>query len=184
MEAQNITFDEVLAIALNVCWNRSIAEELAQTAWIRAFENNVSGPEIFGWLKTVIIRLWMDMKKSHAYSKSTPFDYKDKYNDGDRPQPQIAETDMSMSMLIVESELSGLRADIQDALHYKMSGAGYSDIARDMGVPVGTVKSRLNRATKIAVKHLRANERNTPWKPVISTRSPSSCTHARYARCA
>lgn len=143
-----------MAAALRFCHQRALAEEITQGAFLLAWrglprfkENNPFRP----WLMSILYRHALDvMEKQRIYQRSISFDNvmepevppgSGNYMEQADPQEQIAQREE------VRQALAQLSADQRRVIALRY-GADLTevDIAQALGWPVGTVKSRLNRA--------------------------------------
>lgn len=79
----------------------------------------------------------------------------------------------------IRAAMDALPGDMRTVLVlYALEGLGYEEIARTLGISVGTVKSRLNRARQKIAKYL-AGDGNNPPIP-SSDKVKGGRTHASY----
>jgi len=144
-----------MASALRLCHQRALAEEITQGAFLLAWRGLPgfhAGRPFRPWLMRILYRHALDvMEKQRAYAQPLSLDEGIEIErqanspgliDSD-PQEQVARREEVRQALVKLS--SDQRRVI--ALRY---GADLTeiDIALVLGLPIGTVKSRLNRARK------------------------------------
>jgi RNA polymerase sigma-70 factor (ECF subfamily) len=143
-----------MAAALRLCHQRALAEEITQGAFLlawRGLPRFQEGCPFRPWLMRILYRHALDtMEKQHTYQQ--PFSL-DQVTEADvlcGPGGHMEQTDWQ--------ERVAQREEIRQALaqlsaeHRRVVALRYgadlteADIAQVLGWPVGTVKSRLNRA--------------------------------------
>ena len=148
-----------MAAALRLCHQHALAEEITQGAFLlawRGLPRFQPGNPFRPWLMRILYRHALDvMEKQRIYQRSISFDdlmepevppgSGDYMRQAD-PQEQVAQREE------VRQALAQLSADQRRVIALRY-GADLTevDIAQVLGWPVGTVKSRLNRARE----HLR-----------------------------
>lgn len=121
------------------------AEDVAQEAFVRAFRSlaKLRGDAGFGpWLYRIVIRLCADRQRAARWSREvSPADL-----DEWTPGPAIS-TDGLDTRLLVGMLLDRLSPPMRAALVLReLEGLDYAEVAAALGVPVGTVRSRLHTA--------------------------------------
>ena len=140
----------VRAIALNICGNTAAAEDAVQDAWIAAYTNIHqlrSSKAFLPWLKQIVTNSCYQLLRSDRrllLTESIPVSDKLVQESIDNKFEQVAERDKLYTVL---STLSlPLRQTVM--LRYLSGYTSYADIADITGVPIGTVRSRLNDSKK------------------------------------
>lgn len=143
-----------MAAALRLCHQRSLAEEITQGAFLlawRGLPRFQQGYPFRPWLMRILYHHALDvMEKQRAYSRPLSLDEAlesevlpaaGSYLEPADPQEQVARREE------VRQALAHLSADQRRVIALRY-GADLTevDIAQVLGWPVGTVKSRLNRA--------------------------------------
>ena len=143
-----------MAVALRLCHQRTLAEEITQGAFLLAWRGLPrfhQGRPFRPWLMRILYRHALDVmeqQKTHLRPLSldeelgseVPTGSRGRLEQGD-PQEQVAEREA------VRQALAQLSAEQRRVIALRY-GADLTevDIAQVLGWPVGTVKSRLNRA--------------------------------------
>lgn len=151
---------KVFNLAYRLSMNRQEAEDLTQEAFFRAYRNfeSFEGDKPFeNWIFRIVTRLFLDANRAkrrrvQAISSDAP-----RLNDGNdeamlieaadnKPTPEqmllqnVLNEDLAVALNTLQPEQRALvhMADVENI--------PYQQIAEQIGVPVGTVRSRLHRA--------------------------------------
>lgn len=147
----------VYNLAYRMCGDRDDAADLAQEALVRAFRSIARFREqsqFSTWLYRIVVNVCLDHQRSRKRHPTVSLDQPLAGEDGDlarqvaagTPDPQLhyeqLETQMAVqraiSRLSDEHRVVVVMRDLQDM--------AYEEIAASLGLALGTVKSRLNRA--------------------------------------
>ena len=143
--------------AFRLTRNPEIASDIVSDAFLRVYTalNNFRGQSAFGtWLYRIITNCYLDFKKKDKSSRTTSLDTNIQGEEGTMER-QIEDTSDGPEILAernaregaVQGALSQMPEQQQAMLvmfHVEMRS--YEEIAQVLDVPLGTVKSRLNRA--------------------------------------
>jgi len=151
-EALGILYDRhaglMLALALRILGVRRDAEDLLHDvfleAWRHAGDYDATRGSVRNWLLLRMRSRSLDRARSHAFSKS------------DALLPEQAETARTSAQDRLELRIDAARArELLDALPEAqrqvlelgyLEGLSFTEIADTLGIPVGTVKSRVSAA--------------------------------------
>jgi RNA polymerase sigma-70 factor (ECF subfamily) len=140
---------QVLGVCLRLAGDRREAEELAQDAWVRAWERigSFRGDATFGtWMHRLTVNLLLDRKRSDARWKKRLVSMEDE-GPVDR---HAAVTAPGGARLDLERALATLPDGARTVfLLHEVDGYKHREIAERLGVAVGTVKAQLHRARKL-----------------------------------
>jgi RNA polymerase sigma-70 factor (ECF subfamily) len=139
---------ELYRFALRSLGDRGLAEEAVQETFVRGWQAAERFDEALGslrtWLFAIIRNVVIDMSRARSVRPGLSID-------GNGSDQIVLDDDVERVLVAwqVEEALQKLSAEHRDALvevHYK--ARPYQDVARDRGVPVGTMKSRVYYALK------------------------------------
>lgn len=136
--------DMLLSRARRRLGDHEQAEDAVQETFVRAWRScrsfrAHSGPPLVAWLSTILANVVVDMIRARAV----------------RPQAAWAEPVEPVAVAVSSIDSAELRLDLLDALaavseeHRRIvlrtvvHDRPYADVAEELGVPVGTVKSRV-----------------------------------------
>ncbi|MFO0828242.1 MAG: RNA polymerase sigma factor [Phycisphaerales bacterium] len=148
----------LIARAASICHNRHRAEELVQEAFVKLWRNppDAGEPAYSSWLRTTVTNLAINALQRDRRPAALPEDYgaPKQYRES-TPQRQLERRE---DLSRVERALSRLEPDKRAMLMLRVNEhMSYEAIAEHLGVPVGTVMSRLNRARLALLGELDAN---------------------------
>lgn len=140
--------------AYKLCGNDDAAQELLQETYYRALKGPYEPCGAFaGWLQRILKNIFFDSLK-RASRRDVPLHEQPL----DEQNPLLARLPDGSAPLDAELERAEARGMVRAALaalpeHHRelvelcdLDGASYEDAARQFGLPLGTVRSRLSRA--------------------------------------
>src|SRR6266550_3196247 len=148
------TFEEVVLPHLDAAFNYARwltrsdadAEDVVQDAAVRAlrFFSSLRNDDARAWLLTIVRNTWYG-----RFSRAAGADHhRDETND-DRPDDQLDPEALVIQRQAVERvhrAIEGLPMDFREVIVLReLEGLSYKEIASIVGVPIGTVMSRLAR---------------------------------------
>ena len=137
--------DKLQKFAFKLTRNKSDADDLVQSTCLRALEKNElfeTGTNLFGWTSKIMYNLFVS-----GYRRRTKFE--------SQYDPDIfldKETVKPMQEIILETEnlkraMFFLSQNHQDIIvMICMKGMSYQEVADELDISIGTVRSRLSRA--------------------------------------
>ena len=150
------------------CWltrNRQAAEDVAQEACLRAFKyfDSLRGEDARCWLLAIVRNTFRDRyRETQEERQSLLFD--DELHGGEEPGSGVAmhaATDPETLLMYKDSErrlrqaMAGLPLEFREVLVLReMDELSYKQISDVVGIPMGTVMSRLGRGRKLLAKIL------------------------------
>lgn len=147
---------EIYSFCLYLTGNRMTADELYQDMFLKAAEN-IGRLKADGNLKSyflsVALRIWRNQRRKSAWrNRIAPMQelFEDTQENGADMQEDVLEDYLRQErMQIVRKAVSGLKEKYKiPVLLYYMEQMSVAEVAAVMGIPQGTVKSRLSIARK------------------------------------
>lgn len=144
-------------LCLGLCGNHADADDLFQETWLKVYQRLGSYDEtrpFEGWLYTICVNTFRDMCRSAFRKKAISFsdtEEKDRFLDGIPDKSNVGEE--LMEVIDVIRRMSPKYREVLALRFFK----DYSEeqTAEILGVPLGTVKSRISRAREILRRELR-----------------------------
>jgi RNA polymerase sigma-70 factor (ECF subfamily) len=121
------------------------AEDLVQDALVRAYEGSSSfrsGGNLRGWLLSILHNTFIDSRRRHATEARRT------QQAAELVEPTSpAEQESRVRLRQIQQAFMGLPEEQRTALHLiAIEGLSYQEAAESLGIPVGTLMSRLGRA--------------------------------------
>lgn len=149
----------VYAIAYRMAGNEADARDLAQEAFIRvwkALRRIEPDAALEGWLYRIVTNLYIDLLRRRPRARARSLDEPIATREGqmarEHADPEADVERIVLDRLVdrrVQEALLGLREDLRMVVVLAdIEGYPYEEIAEMMGVPIGTIKSRLHRARR------------------------------------
>ncbi len=141
--------------ALSLTGNRQDADDLVQAACEKALKNEQQfqpGTRMDSWMYRIVQTLWLDDHRRNV-TRGQPVDPEDaNLSDGGRAS-RLPEDRLMLAS--VEKAMAELPENQRDVLALvAIEGLSYRDTAETLGIPVGTVMSRLSRAREALLPRL------------------------------
>ena len=153
-------------LAYRMMGNKQDAEDIFQESILKIYKNMNKCKEkenISSWICTVVHNTCIDelRRKKRRYTES--IDSKLDFDDGSMMNKQLADNTKTPEEQLVNSELA---EDIQKALNRlpadqkslivlrDIQGMSYEEISKNLKIPIGTVKSRINRGRERLKEYL------------------------------
>jgi len=152
----------VYRLAYRLTGNPHDAEDLTQDVFIRVFRSlSTYRPGSFeGWLHRITTNLFLDGVRRRTRQRTFPLDDAgaDRYPDGD-PDPGQAVHDALLDH-DVQTALDSLSPDFRAAvLLCDVQGLTYEEVGEELGIKLGTVRSRIHRGRRQMREALAHRER-------------------------
>jgi RNA polymerase sigma-70 factor (ECF subfamily) len=146
----------IYTVALRLAGNEADAQDLTQEALLRVrggLENYRPG-SLEGWLARIVTNVFLDEVRRRKRRQTDAFP-----DDPDRVLPPTPAADEIVTGFSdeVRHALAGLPEEFRVAVVLSdVADLSYEDIAGALGVPIGTVRSRLHRGRRMLRKTLTA----------------------------
>jgi RNA polymerase sigma-70 factor (ECF subfamily) len=155
--------DQVYRVARHLASSREDAEELVQETYVRAFRSWASytpGTNLRAWLLRILTNLNIDRgRRQQRAPQMQALEANDYYlydklaeSDGPSGEERVVER---LSQDDIVTALSEVPHDFRDVIVLVDIGDfSYQDAAQILGIPIGTVMSRLHRGRRILKREL------------------------------
>ena len=156
----------LVQVAYAICHDRHRAEELVQEGWVRLWKSppDAGEPAIASWMRTTVTHLAISAirRKRHTW---TLIDESGSARDVRAERPGEA-TARREELDRISSALGRLDPENRSIIMLRVNeGLSYEAIAEHLGVPVGTVMSRLNRARLALLGELEGEAGDATTRP-------------------
>lgn len=146
-------------VAYSWCHAADIADDLVQDTVIKAIRNASSLRDIDkmnSWLFTILSNCWRDYLRQQK-----PTDDIDECVFTDDDSPELAQERQNITDIVQQAVATLPQGQRQVLTLVDLEGFTYAEVAEIVGIPAGTVMSRLNRARKaLSVQLLELKEEN------------------------
>lgn len=153
------THGAVFAVALRLTGQRADAEDVVQTTYVRAWQGleTLKDPGAsLGWVCGIARHVSMDRRRQVGRNPvQHDEDGAARLQDHAAPSPE-ARAQLAEGKAHLRTALASLSADHRSVLELReMHGLAYEEVAAVLGIPVGTVESRVHRARTALARALR-----------------------------
>ena len=149
----------VYAVAYRMAGNEADAKDLAQEAFVRVWKalgRIEPDAALEGWLYRIVSNLYIDLLRRRPKTRVQSLDEPIATSEGqmarEQPDPAADVERTALDKMVdqrIQQALLGLREDLRMVVVLAdVEGYPYEEIAEMMGVPIGTIKSRLHRARR------------------------------------
>ncbi len=146
----------LINLSAGICRDRHRAEEIVQEAFIKLWNQPPDGGEAVypAWLRRVVTNLSINALQRTKHASTLPeFSLDPAMRSDSRPDEQIDLDDQVNRVRRAMDRLDDAKRTILILRGYEQ--LSYEHIAEAMGVPVGTVMSRLNRARTALLQQMK-----------------------------
>lgn len=138
---------------------RDIAEDVTSETFTRAFAQRARFDQARDDARPWLFGIATNLLRNHARSEFRQLRAYTRHGVDDRTHDDDAGTHARLDATAQSPQLAAALAalkpgDREALLMYAWNDMSYEDIADALGIPVGTVRSRLNRARRIVQEHL------------------------------
>ena len=149
----------LITLSAGICHDRHRAEEIAQEAFIKLWQKPPDAGEVAytSWLRRVVVNLSINALQRTKRPGALPEVSSDRaMQTGDRPEDAVSSDETIARMQKSMDKLDEPKRAILMLRAYEQ--LSYEEIAEHLGVPVGTVMSRLNRARTALMEQMASDE--------------------------
>jgi RNA polymerase sigma-70 factor (ECF subfamily) len=144
--------------------NDADAEDVVQDAYVRAlrFFSSLRGEDARAWLFTIVRNTWYGRFPRRAGEPMTTVPDEDAEARPDASLDPEAQLMQQQTVEQVREALEALPSDFREVVVLReLEGLSYKEIAAVVGIPIGTVMSRLARARERLLPILKASHAST-----------------------
>ncbi len=151
--------NSLMSFALKLTKNMQEAEDLMQETWLKALihkDKFQNGTNFRAWLYTILKNSFLNNRKKVSYRR-TVFEEPQAMQEFNTAQSTVSnEAPQSIALEEIQCAIDdlGMIYQIPFLMHYQ--GYKYKEIAKEMDIPVGTVKNRIHiarRKLKASLSH-------------------------------
>ena len=167
-ETEALSFlDALYRTALRMTRSEADAEDLVQETYIRAFrfrEQYTPGTNLKAWLFRILTNTFINSyRRRRAQPEFTELDDVDEFSlyrrmSGGQAASTSPDPESTFLNAIVDTEVKDALAELPEKFRsvvlLDVEGFSYKEIAEMLGIPIGTVMSRLHRGRKFLQKRL------------------------------
>ena len=139
----------IKGFALMYTRDKELAEDLAQDTILKALSNREkfrTNTNLKGWLKVILKNTFINTyrKKASYMITYNSEDYKVMNGEFDLYKP-----DNILMTEHIQNLIDNLNPDLREPFVMHYEGYKYNEIAEQMNIPLGTIKSRIHQARKV-----------------------------------
>ena len=158
----------LIALSAGICRDRHRAEEIVQEAFIKLWRKPPDAGEVAfsSWLRRVVTNLSINALQRTKRPAALPeFSADRALHTGDRAERDV---DAAENLQRVHEAMERLDPGKRTILMLRaFEQLSYEDIAAHLGVPVGTVMSRLNRARTALADEMKRDLKHAEDEPLV-----------------
>lgn len=158
----------LITLSAGICRDRHQAEEIVQEAFVKLWRSPPDAGEIAftSWLRRVVTNLSINALQRTRRPRAIPEYSTDRALRSDRRPDEPMDTQERLRDL--RAAMDRLDPPKRTILMLRASEQmSYEEIATHLGVPVGTVMSRLNRARAALMEELRGQQQEDDDAPMV-----------------
>lgn len=159
---------QLIALSTGICRDQHRAEEIVQEAFIKLWKQPPDAGEVAysSWLRKVVTNLSINALQRTKRPQALPEYSNDPAMRTRRDMHEEMDTQEELGRVSAAMERldPGKRAILMLRAHEQLS---YDDIAEHLGVPVGTVMSRLNRARAALLEEMKRDVQQEQDEPMV-----------------
>lgn len=133
----------LLGLAVRFSGNKEVAEDLVQDTFKRAlrrFGELRPDSHIRAWLAMILTRLFLDHNKHNHVVERAMAKFSVEGDIANDPIPP------EISHAALRDAIEQLEPELREIIECHLAGKSYKEIAAELGIPIGTVSSRMKRA--------------------------------------
>lgn len=136
----------LLSFALKLTLNKDEAQDLVQDTTLKALNNEekfVDNTNFKGWMLTIMRNIFINNYRKSARENTMVDSSEDLYHLNLKQDSGFETPDGAYAVGEISTIISGFPADYREPFNLHVAGYKYEEIAEKLGMPLGTVKSRI-----------------------------------------
>ncbi|HUZ85224.1 MAG TPA: sigma-70 family RNA polymerase sigma factor [Gaiellales bacterium] len=155
--------EQLYRIGLRLSGSSQVAEDLVQETYLRAFRNRASfrpGSNLAAWMATILRNAYLDdVRRASRRPVSEPIDETTDYYLYNRLAQQAEASQQALLDRLSSSDVLDSLAELppnfrEVVVLVDIGDFSYADAAEILGIPIGTVMSRLHRGRRLLKRAL------------------------------
>jgi RNA polymerase sigma-70 factor (ECF subfamily) len=136
----------LLSFALKLTLNEEEAHDLVQDTTLKALDNEekfVDNANFSGWMMTIMRNIFINNYRKRARENTVVDATEDLYHLNLSQDSGVQTPDGAFAAGEISAILNGFPADYRNPFSMHIAGYKYEEISEKLGMPLGTVKSRI-----------------------------------------
>ena len=136
----------LLSFAMKLTLNRDEAQDLVQDTTLKALNNEekfVDNTNFKGWMLTIMRNIFINNYRKSARENTMVDSTEDLYHLNLKQDSGFETPDGAYAVGEISTIISGFPNDYREPFNLHIAGYKYEEIAEKLGMPLGTVKSRI-----------------------------------------
>ncbi len=136
----------LLSFAMKLTLNRDEAQDLVQDTTLKALNNEekyVDNTNFKGWMLTIMRNIFINNYRKSARENTMVDSTEDLYHLNLKQDSGFETPDGAYAVGEISTIIAGFPNDYREPFNLHVAGYKYEEIAEKLGMPLGTVKSRI-----------------------------------------
>ncbi|CAI8284123.1 MAG: ECF RNA polymerase sigma factor SigR [Owenweeksia sp. TMED14] len=146
------------SLALKLTHHSEDAEDLIQETFFKALKNQSKfkeGTNLKGWLYTILRNTFINNYRKKRNQNTYTDDTENQFILSSISSDQETEADSPLNLSTILNNIESIEKSYLEAFMMHFNGYKYDEIANQMNIPLGTVKSRIFLARKKMMERLK-----------------------------
>ena len=145
-------------LAMKLTKQKDDAEDLIQDTYYKALKNKdkfATGTNLKGWLYTILKNTFINNYRKKRNQNTYTDETENQFILGSMASDRATEADSPAELTTILENIESVEKSYLDAFMMYFNGYKYEEIAQEMNIPLGTVKSRIFLARKKMMEKLK-----------------------------